>query len=302
MGTTTLSPPDETPASDAAYPHLRGLIAEHLGPAVRIRELRTSVTFSGPVYVADFDRGPEHFRTIGHFGPVGAVAEDCTKVIELSAMDLVCPERLVFRYERMLSLACGICVQPSSVLLLGVGGAAMWRFVRAYLPDCTTTLVDSDPEIIETARRWFYLTQPVAAEPAERFVAGTADKFDAILVDLYDSSGPSLLAAGFWSACLDALTPGGCLATNWADLGSGRVRPMAEAQAGAARARGYDCFFISGPGAGGNTVQYVATGKGQGPDTAGAAFARFAEAHSLSPEMRGVLDGCTISRDFPAPA
>ena len=59
-------------------------------------------TFGAPVFVVDFDRGPRHFRTsLGSFGG------PAPQVTEQSSMDLLYPERLVFHYERLMSLALG---------------------------------------------------------------------------------------------------------------------------------------------------------------------------------------------------
>ena len=156
----------------------RRLILDYFSRDARIRLLRRAPTFGAPVFVVDFDRGTRHFRTLGSFGGAAQVTEQ-------SSMDLLYPARLVFHYERLMSLAFAMVERPVSVLLLGVGGAAMWRFVRAYLPDCAPTLVDSDETIIALARRWFYLNQPVVHDTAHRFLAGTTAQFDAILVDLY---------------------------------------------------------------------------------------------------------------------
>jgi len=301
MATTASARASADPAEGDGDAPLRELIAEHLGPAVRIRDLRPAGAFGAPVFVADYDRGPLHYRSLGSFGPVGAPQSTFDRVIGLSVMDLIYPERLEFPYERLLSLAFALCRRPAAALLLGVGGAAMWRFIGAHLPDCATTLVDSDPDIIAIARRWFYLTQPVENVPADRFVAGADGNFDAILVDLYDGGGPAEMPSEFWGDCLGALSPGGCLATNWADFGTGRVRPMAEAQAAAARARGLSCFFITGPGAGGNTVQYAAA-DGQGPESVPAALDAFVADRNLPAEMRGMLTDCVITQNFPEPA
>lgn len=59
------------------------------------------------------------------------------------------------------------------------------------------TLVDIDPNIEAVARRWFYLDQPVVIEAAERFLAKSIEKFDAILVDVADAGGsPDFDASG----------------------------------------------------------------------------------------------------------
>jgi hypothetical protein len=276
---------------------LRRLILDYFGGDARIRLLRRAATFGAPVFAVDFDRGSRHFRTLGSFGAV-------TQVTEQSSMDLLYPARLVFHYERLMSLALAICRQPIRALLLGVGGAAMWRFLRAYLPDCATTLVDSDATIVTIARRWFYLTQPVVLEPAEAFVAAAEARYDAVLVDLYGPSGPAEIGEAFWGRCLDALTPGGCLACNWADFSVNPVvRPMTEALAAVAHARGFAPSFVTRRGFRDNLVQYVPTAPetqfgGDGEALAGL-FERFVAERHLPDRGRGILDNCLVTSRFP---
>jgi spermidine synthase len=276
---------------------MRRLIVDYFGGGARIRVLRRAESFGAPVFVVDFDRGARHFRTLGSFGGIAQVTEQ-------SSMDLLYPSRLVFHYERLMSLALALCRQPVRALLLGVGGAAMWRFVRAYLPDCATTLVDSDETILGIARRWFYLTQPVVMERAERFVAAAEACYDAILVDLYGPAGPAELDAVFWGRCLEALAPGGCLACNWADFSvNPGVRPMTEALAAVARARGFAPSFVTRHGFHDNLVQYVPTGTETQPGGDEAAFnalcERFAAERHLPDRGRGILDNCLVTDRFP---
>jgi len=221
-------------------------------------------------------------------------------VTEQSSMDLLYPARLVFHYERLMSLAFAMVERPVSVLLLGVGGAAMWRFVRAYLPDCAPTLVDSDKTIIALARRWFYLNQPVVHDTAQRFLAGTTTKFDAILVDLYGPAGPAQSDEVFWIRCFDALALGGCLASNWADFAvNPNVRPMAESFAAVARIRGLEPIFVTRRGFRDNLAQYVPTTDGIGPEAIGGALERFAAERHLPDRGRGILENCLVTRHFP---
>src|SRR5438270_12750742 len=116
--------------------HLRRLIADYFGAAARLRQLRATAAFGAPVFVVDFDRGLRHYRTFGSFGPsFGAANPEAPQVTEQSSMDLLYPAQLVFHYERLMSLAFALCEGPPvTALLLGVGGAAMWRFMRAYVP------------------------------------------------------------------------------------------------------------------------------------------------------------------------
>jgi hypothetical protein len=272
----------------------KSLILAYFSRDARIRLLRRAPTFGAPVFVVDFDRGTRHFRTLGSFG-TGA------QVTEQSSMDLLYPARLVFHYERLMSLAFAMVERPVTALLLGVGGAAMWRFLRAYLPDCSPTLVDSDDAIIALAHRWFYLTQHVVHDTAHRYIAAATAQFDTILVDLYGPAGPAVSDEVFWIRCLDALAPGGCLASNWADFAvNPAVRPMAESLAAVARARGLEPIFVTRRGFRDNLAQYVPTVPGHGPEAIGTALERFARERHLPDRGRGILENCIVTRHFPA--
>ena len=283
----------------------RRLIHDYFGDDARIRMLRASPTFGASLFVIDFDRGARHYRTLGSFGvsfekTISNWFGSAQQVTEQSSMDLLYPAQLVFHYERLMSLSFALVERPITALLLGVGGAAMWRFMRAYLPECAPILVDCDETVVSLAKRWFYLTQPVVLDTAERYLAGTTQQFDVIHVDLYNSSGPAVFDAAFWTRCLDALSPGGCLATNWADFASNRaVKPMAEAQAEIARRRGLDCFYVTRRGFRDNLIQYVPTNPASRLGALTEAHARFVKARRLPNAGRGTLEHCVVTPGFP---
>jgi hypothetical protein len=276
----------------------RNLIFDYFGDDSRVRLLRRTPTFGAPVFVVDFDRGPRHVRTLGSFG-TGA------QVTEQSSMDLLYPARLVFHYERLMSLALAMSRRSVNALLLGLGGAAMWRFIRAYLPDCSPTLVDADETIVAIARRWFYLKQSVVLDTAQRFVAGTSAQYDVILVDLYDADGPADSDEVFWTRCLDSLAPGGCLANNWADFAvNPHVRPMADALSLVAQARGLEPIFVTRRGFRDNLVQYVPMAPGfdaEGitPNGLNDVLERFVRERHIPDRGRGILENCLVTRRFP---
>jgi spermidine synthase len=283
----------------------RRLIYDYFGEDARIRMLRPAPVFGASLFVIDFDRGARHYRTLGSFGAsfdktITDWFGNSMHVTEQSSMDLLYPGQLVFHYERLMSVAFALVERPITALLLGVGGAAMWRFLRAYLPECAPTLVDCDETVVSIAKRWFYLTQPVVLETAERYLAGTTQRFDVILVDLYNSGGPAEFDTVFWRRCLDALAPGGCIATNWADFASNRkVKPMAESQAELARARGLDCFYVTRRGFRDNLIQYVPTNADRRLETIVEAHARFTKERRLPNGGRGVLEHCVVTTGFP---
>jgi len=281
--------------------HLKRLIGEYFGAASWLRMLRPASAFGASVFVVDFDRGPRHYRTFGSFGPsFGTADAEASQVTEQSSMDLLYPAQLVFHYERLMSLAFALVERPITALLLGVGGAAMWRFMRAYLPDCAPTLVDADETVVAMARRWFYLSQPVVIETAQRFLAGNTERFDVVLVDLYDARGPAPFDAAFWARAIDALAPGGCLAVNWADFAVNRaVRGLGQSLTDTARGRGFDTYYVTRRGFRDNLIQYLPTGSEREPTAITGALERFAAERRLPDRARGILEHCLISTDFP---
>ena len=271
----------------------RSLILDYFGSDARIRMLRRAETFGAAVFVVDFDRGPRNFRTLGSFG-AGA------QVTEQSSMDLLYPARLVFHYERLMSLSFAMSARSINALLLGVGGAAMWRFMRAYMPDCAPTLVDSDETIIATARRWFYLKQPVVLDAALRFLASSSACYDVILVDLYGPGGPADSDEAFWARCLDALAPGGCLANNWADFAvNPKVRPMAASLSAVARTRGLEPIFVTRRGFRDNLVQYVPTVPEIRANGVTDVLERLVRERYIPDRGRGILENCIVGTAFP---
>jgi len=281
--------------------HYRKLVADYFGGASRLRIMRATRAFGAPVFVVDFDRGPRHYRTLGSFGPsFGTANLEAPQVTEQSSMDLMYPAHLVFHYERLMSLSFALCEKPVTALLLGVGGAAMWRFMRAYVPECAPTLVDADDGVMSIAKRWFYLGQQVHIDLAQRFLAGTTQQFDIVHVDLYNARGPADCDPAFWSRCVDAIAPGGCLAVNWADFATNSgVRPMAEGLKAAARSRELDTYYVTRYGFRDNLIQYLPTGPERSPEAITGALERFARQRRLPDRGRGILENCLISTGFP---
>lgn len=292
----------ETPDPADADAYHRRLVHQAYGAGARIRLLQKAPSFGAPVFVIDLDDGPRHVRLLGAFKSAIAAPDDDPKTIVLSAMDLIYPARLELEYERLMSFAFALCDQPAKALVLGGGGAEMWRFVRAYLPDCAMTQVESNETIAAIARRWFYLDQRVVIDDGERFLADTTEQFDVVLIDLSDAHGSAALNPDFWAHCLDALAPGGCITANWPYTDDERTKIMAETQAEMARGRGLDCFFISPRDRTGNIVQFLSTADRCSPDTISGAIKRFAEERRIPEAVRPNLDDCVISTNFPVAA
>jgi spermidine synthase len=189
---------------------LRDSIAFLFGHDARIVAERYAIEFDARLLVIDTPHGQEIRRILVSVNEGGQLTQQ-------SAMSLLRPEKLVFEYERLMGLAFAAVKEPRNALQLGLGGGAMVRFASRYFPHTALTVVEHDPTITALAREYFYVSEPVIAADAAEFVAETDQRFDVVLVDIYDSGGFARVETGFWDAAFALLRPKGCLAINWAD-------------------------------------------------------------------------------------
>ena len=139
-----------------------------------------------------------------------------------SHMDPRDPERLALAYTRALLLPLAWAPAPGRILLIGLGGGSLVRYLLARLPRAMMTAVDSDPEMPVIARRWFGLPEDprlaVHVGDGGDWLTPGAD-WDLILVDAFDAGGPAPLLTDpeFPTRVAPALGRGGALAVNlWA--------------------------------------------------------------------------------------
>src|SRR5689334_13240643 len=106
----------------------RRVIAEFFGEDAQMRELLAPADFNGLLFVVDAEWGGELVRFLA------SISEGTQELTQQSAMSLARPERLIFHYERLMSLAFVLAQRPRSALLLGLGGGAMARYVQHAWP------------------------------------------------------------------------------------------------------------------------------------------------------------------------
>src|SRR5258708_13034877 len=117
--------------------------------------------------------------------------------------------------------------EPSSVLLVGLGGGALVRFLNHYFPDVHLDVVEIDPAVVEVARDYFG-TRPVPGTrilvaDGRDFLARSSERYDLILLDahlypseLTDGTGHplSLRTAPFYPTLHHPPRPGGVVLIN----------------------------------------------------------------------------------------
>lgn len=115
-------------------------------------------------------------------------------------------------------------IYPGNMLHIGLGGACVPQALRAYLPDASLVLIEKDKEVIDLARRFFYLDR---VEPFElhhscgaAFLAQNTMHFDHILVDVANSSSVpnECLSHVFFQDLAASLTEKGIVSFNLPNL------------------------------------------------------------------------------------
>jgi spermidine synthase len=141
-----------------------------------------------------------------------------------SAMSLADPDRLELPYVRAMLAGIILTADPGRVLLLGLGGGSLAKFLLRAFPACRIDVVEYRPAVATVAREYFCLPDDPRltlhiAEGGE-FVCGAAGSdaggYGHIFVDIFDHEGLAASANqhDFVSACAKLLSPDGVLAMN----------------------------------------------------------------------------------------
>ena len=165
-----------------------------------------------------------------------------------SAMRLSRPWDLELAYTRAMMGFLMFNPVPQAVLMVGLGGGSLAKFIRKQRPQTHITAVEIDPRVIAAARAHFELPPDDAAlEVIEGdgalYVRQHPASADVILLDGFDAGNQveALATQTFYAACRRALKPGGVLVVNlW-----GRDRDYAEYFARLTRAFDGEVGWIS---------------------------------------------------------
>lgn len=142
-----------------------------------------------------------------------------------SSMRVAAPETLDLAYTRLMMAFVLFHTNVGRLLLLGLGGGSLVKFIRRHLPAVVITAVEADARVL--AFRDAFLLPPddarlqtVVADGA-RFVAertDSADTFDVILVDAFEVGGAaeSISNAQFYADARRRMSPRGVLVANLA--------------------------------------------------------------------------------------
>ena len=155
-----------------------------------------------------------------------------------SSMRLDAPDELLLDYTRAMMGCLLLHPAPRRVLMIGLGGGSMLKYLHRHLPDAMFTVVEISQAVIDLrgdflippdserlrtvcddgARfiREFVRTLDADSPPATAKTPARPARFDVILVDGFDGAGlpPALSSRRFYEGCRAALSEDGVLVAN----------------------------------------------------------------------------------------
>ena len=138
-----------------------------------------------------------------------------------SSMKLADPYELVLSYTRAMMAFLLFRPQPRHVVLIGLGGGSMTKFLYRHFPDARTTTIESEPGVVVVARQYFEVPpddERLSVEIGEggAWVATHPDCCDVLMVDGYDGieQVAEICSADFYANAHAALSDDGVLVTN----------------------------------------------------------------------------------------
>ncbi|MFA5912551.1 MAG: polyamine aminopropyltransferase [Burkholderiales bacterium] len=139
-----------------------------------------------------------------------------------SSIRLDRPDELALDYTRAMMAFLLFQPLPREVLMIGLGGGSMARYIHQHMPGTRTTVVEINAKVLAAARSMFHFPaederlQVEIADGAD-YVREHAESADVLLVDGFDDGRQpaALCNQAFYDDAYAALRPGGVMAVNF---------------------------------------------------------------------------------------
>lgn len=130
------------------------------------------------------------------------------------------PDELVLDYTRTMMGFLLFSAAPSAILMIGLGGGSMAKYIHRHLPQADLTVVEINQQVIDL--RDDFLIPPddarfrVPCADGAAFVAAPPCSYDVILIDGFTGEGmpEALCSRSFYRHCRAALKADGVLVAN----------------------------------------------------------------------------------------
>lgn len=140
--------------------------------------------------------------------------------VRQSLVKLDDPEHLALAYTTVALTGLALCAEPKRILVIGLGGGTLPRFLRHYYAEATIDAVDINPEVAIAAITQLGFREDAAMRvhiaDGRKFVESVREPYDAIFLDAYgaDSVPVHLTTREFMAAVRRALRPDGVVVGN----------------------------------------------------------------------------------------
>ncbi|MEN3354623.1 MAG: spermidine synthase [Betaproteobacteria bacterium] len=138
-----------------------------------------------------------------------------------SSMRLARPTDLELSYTRSMMAFLLFAPPPADVLMIGLGGGSLAKFVYHRLSATRTRVIEVSPQVVAIARQYFFVPQDdprieVIVADAAAYVRHDDFRADILVVDGYaaDSHVEELASYDFYAACRKRLKPRGMIVVN----------------------------------------------------------------------------------------
>lgn len=152
------------------------------------------------------------------YGPVEVVESNELRSLHFgtlfkqSEMDLKDPFTLVTKYIQLMAMSLVFSPQPKSVLVLGLGGGSLPKFIWKHFPKCRIDAIERSPLVAKISHEYFAVPKSprlnIHIDDAFEYVRQSHSTYDLIFVDLFlaDSVADLPSAKDFFKNCHRLLT------------------------------------------------------------------------------------------------
>jgi spermidine synthase len=161
-------------------------------------------------------------------GAIEIVEEDGVRVLQIggnaiqSAMRLDAPDRIELDYVRAMMAFLLFRPDPREVLMVGLGGGSMARFVHRHMPGTRVTVAEIDPGVVTVARKYFHFSEEddrlrILIGDGADVVPRRPASCDVLVVDGFVGGKVAdvLCTRSFYDGAFAALRPPGVMVANF---------------------------------------------------------------------------------------
>lgn len=138
-----------------------------------------------------------------------------------SSMRLKDPYELVLGYSRCMFAFLLFREEPADMVLIGLGGGSITKFVHRYMARTRITSVELSAQVVQVARSLFFLPpddarHTVVVGDGADYINRLKKPVDVIFLDAYSADGivQELSSEPFFCRCREQLNPEGVLVVN----------------------------------------------------------------------------------------